>query len=225
MDETYPIQRKRLLSTCDSIILTTAKLKLDIYFDALAVFFKLVTEATIRNIFYDTVRKLGRRLQSVISPVPEEEIQHNMPKCFEKFQATTSVLDCTEIKIQKSKCLKFHIKFYSHYKGDLTVKFMTEVTPAGLITFVSESFCGRASDKAIFCYSGILQRLECTKDALMVDRGFLIDDECMQREIKLIRSPFMKNREQLTEQEVVENREIASARVYIERMNQRIKQC
>ena len=224
MDETYPIQRKRLLSTRDSIILTTVKLKLDISFSALAVFFKLVTEVTIRNIFYDIVRKLGRILQSVISPVSKEEIQRNMPRCFEKFKATTSVLDCTEIKIQKPKCLKCQIKFYSHYKGDLTVKFMTEVTPAGFITFVSESFGGRASDKAIFCYSGILQRLESTRDAVMVDRGFLIDDECMQREIRLIRPPFMKNREQLTEKEALENREIASARVHIERMNQRIKQ-
>ena len=57
---------------------------------------------------------------------------------------------------------------------------MTEVTPAGLIRFVSESFGGRASDKAIFCYSGILRRLESTRDAVMVDRGFLIDDECTQ---------------------------------------------
>ena len=70
---------------------------------------------------------------------------------------------------------------------------MTEVTPVGFITFVSESFGVRASDKAIFCYSGILQRLESTRDAVMVDRGFLIDDECMQREIRLIRPPLMKN--------------------------------
>ena len=178
----------------------------------------------MRKIFYDTLRKLGRTLQSVISPVSNDEIKRNMPRCFEKFQATTSVLDYTEIKIQKPKCLKCHTKFYSHYKGDLTVKFMTEVTPVGLITFFSESFGGRASDKAIFCYNGILQRLESTRDVVMVDRGFLIDDECMQREIRLIRPPFIKNREQLTEQEALESREIASARVHIERMNQRIKQ-
>ena len=101
---------------------------------------------------------------------------------------------------------------------------MTEVTPAGLITFFSESFGGRSSDKSIFSYSGILQRLESTRDAVMVDRGFIADDECMQREIKLIRPPFMKNREQLTNQEALKNREIASAGIHIERMNQRIKQ-
>ena len=101
---------------------------------------------------------------------------------------------------------------------------MTEVTPAGLITFVSESFGGPASDKTIFNYSGILQYLESTRDAVMVDRGFLIDNECLQRQIKLIRPPFMKNRNQFTEAEAIDNREIACARVHIERMHQRIKQ-
>jgi len=134
------------------------------------------------------------------------------------------VLDCTEIKIQKPKCLKYRIKFYSHYKGDLTVKFMTEVTPAGIIVYVSEAFGGRASDKTIFNHSEILKNLESTRDAVMVDRGFLIDDECMQRRIQLIRPSFLKNKQQLSEEEALQNREIACARVHIERMNQRIKQ-
>lgn len=170
------------------------------------------------------MRKLSTILQSVISRVSKEEIEQNMPKCFDKFRATTSVSDCTEIKIQKPKCLKCRIKFYSHYKEDLTVKFMTEVTPACIIVCVSESFGGRASDKTIFNHSGILQNLESTRDAVMVDRGFLIDEECMQRRIQLIRPPFLKNQQQLSEEEALQNREIACARVHIERMNQRIKQ-
>ena len=90
--------------------------------------FNQVCKVTIRNVFYDTVKKLSTILQSVVSRVSKEEIMRNMPKCFDKFCATTSVLDCTEVKIPK--CLKC-VKFYSHYKGGLTVKFMTEVTPAG----------------------------------------------------------------------------------------------
>ena len=58
----------------------------------------------------------------------------------------------------------------------------------------------------------------------MVDKGFLIDDGCMQKKIQLIRPPFLRNKKQLTEVEALENREIACARVHIERVNQRIKQ-
>ena len=59
MNDTYLQKRKHLLTTRDSIILTTAKLKLDISFSALAVFFSSVTEVTIRNTYYDTVKKLA----------------------------------------------------------------------------------------------------------------------------------------------------------------------
>lgn len=177
MDEIYPQKKKRLLNTRESIILITAKLKLDISFNALAVLFNQISDVTIQNTFYDTVQKLSTILQSVISRVSKEEIERHMPKRFDKFRATTSVLDCTEIKIQKPKCLKCRIKFYFHYKGDLTVKFMIEVTPAGIIVCVSESFGGRASDKTIFNHNGILQNLESTRDAVMVDKGFLIDEE------------------------------------------------
>ena len=61
---------------------------------------------------------------------------------------------------------------------------MTEVTPAGLIVSVSEPFGERASDKTILNHSGILQHLESKRDAVMVDKGFLIDDECMQKKIQ-----------------------------------------
>ena len=162
-------------------------------------------------------------MKCVISRPSKDEIKRNMPTCFEQFQATTSVLDCTEIPIQTPKCLKCKLKFYSHYQSHLTVKFMTEVTPAGLISDVSESFGGRASDKVIFNHSDILQHLESTRDAVIVDRGFLIDYECMQSRIKLIRPPFKGYRPQLSQEAAINNKEIASARVHIERVNQRIK--
>lgn len=105
MDEIYPLQRKRSLNTRECIILVTAKLKLDIPFNAIAVLFKIISVVTIRNLFYDTLKKLSTILQSVLTRVSKEEIEQNIPKCFRKFQNTTSVLDCTEVKVQKPKCL------------------------------------------------------------------------------------------------------------------------
>lgn len=60
VDEAYPQSRKTLLNTREKIILTTAKLKLDIAFSALAILFNQVSEVTIRNVFYDTVKKRFR---------------------------------------------------------------------------------------------------------------------------------------------------------------------
>ena len=70
----------------------------------------------------------------------------------------------------------------------------------------------------------MLPLLESTRDAIMVDKGFLVNDECAERRIKLIRPPFLRSQKQLPEKESIENKDIACARVHIERMNQRIKQ-
>lgn len=156
MNETYPAKRKQSLTTLERIVSTTSRLKLDVTFSVLEMFFYNVTDVTVRNVFYDTLKKLSSILQAVVMRVSKEEIMRNMSKCFENYRSTTFVLDCTEIKIQNPKCLKCRVKFCSHYKGALTVKFMTEVTPAGILTFTSESFGGRASDKCIFEHSAIL---------------------------------------------------------------------
>ena len=223
MDEIYPVKKRRLLSTRDCIILTTTKLKLDIPFKALAILFQNITSVTVSNIFYDTLKKLSSILRSCIRRISKEEIMNNIPKCFEDFQAVTSVFDCTEVYIQHPKCLKCRIKFYSHYKKGLTVKFMTEVTPGGIIVDISKSFGGRASDKAIFNQTGTLQHLYRGESEIMVDRGFLIDDECDEKGIKLHRPPFLGQRKQLSEAEALKNKKIAKARVHIERMNAVIK--
>lgn len=60
-------------------------------------------------------------------------------------------------------------------------------------------------------------------DSVMVDKGFLIEDECDINRIKLIRPPFLRKQTQLTEENAIRNREIAAARIHVERMNARIK--
>ncbi|CAI6346541.1 unnamed protein product [Macrosiphum euphorbiae] len=60
-------------------------------------------------------------------------------------------------------------------------------------------------------------------DGIMVDKGFLIDDLCLEKQIDLIRPPFLKNKIQFSKAEALLNKDIASARVHIERINQRIK--
>lgn len=100
---------------------------------------------------------------------------------------------------------------------------MTGVSQGGLITFISKPYGGRASDKAIFNESNVISLLDTNRDAIMVDKGFLIDDSCQIYRIKLIRPPFLKQKRQLSAEESILNAKIASARVHIERSNQRLK--
>ncbi|XP_031327381.1 uncharacterized protein LOC116181933 [Photinus pyralis] len=217
----YKDVRIHKLCVKDRVSLTFTKLKCDLSYTILGVLYG-ISSVLCRIYFIEMIKLLSTILKSVIVFPSKIENSQNMPICFEKFQDTQIVLDCTEIFIQTPKCLCCRIRFYSHYKGALTVKFMTGVSPAGLVTFVSKAYGGRASDKIIFQGSELIKKLE-KGSAVMVDKGFLIEDICKMYEIKLYRPPFLRGKAQFDEGEAMFTKEIASARVHIERTNQRLK--
>jgi len=57
----------------------------------------------------------------------------------------------------------------------------------------------------------------------MVDRGFRIDEDLEGKSITLVRPTFVRNKEQLNEEDCEYSREISSARVHIERVMERLK--
>ena len=72
------------------------------------------------------------------------------------------IVDCTEIFIQRPKNLCCQVITYSQYKNSNTIKFMTGVTPAGTISFVSKCYGGRVSYTPIFEQSRLIDLLERT---------------------------------------------------------------
>lgn len=217
----YKDQRIHKLSIRERVILTFVKLKWNLSYSILAIFFGL-TPTLCKTYLLRMIKLLSSVMKAFIEFPSMDEIRQNMPVCFEDFKDTQIVLDCTEIYTQIPKCLCCRIRFYSHYKSAQTVKFMTGVSPAGLITFVSKPYGGRASDKIIFENSNLIEKLE-ENSSIMVDKGFLIDNICFEHNIKLYRPPFLRSKKQLDQNESHYNTKIAAARVHIERTNQRIK--
>ncbi|KAF2890024.1 hypothetical protein ILUMI_16149 [Ignelater luminosus] len=115
------------------------------------------------------------------------------------------------------------MRSYSFYKKDHTIKILIGVSPSGMITYLSKACGGRASDKAIFNKEKIIELLIPGHDAIMVDKGFLIDDECKRNYIKLYRPPFLGRGKSQFSKEAEETVEIARARVHVERRIQRLK--
>ena len=204
------------------IVITLIKLKHNVSYAFLGVCFRL-TSARIAAIFTSTVLMLADILSEAITWPSVEEVRDNMPACFQRYQATRVVLDCTEFPIQSSKCLRCRILTYSNYKGHPTCKIMVGVSPAGLITTVSVPWGGKASDKEIFQHSRLVDSLEPYLDAVMVDKGFHIEMELEERGIKMFRPPFLRNKRQLTKEEAKDTVEIAAARVHVERVIGRMK--
>ena len=106
--------------------------------------------------------------------------------------------------------------------GTQALKFLTGVTPAGDISFVSEAHGERASDRAIFEQSKLMNLLE-SSDTIMVNRGFLIDEVCFLNGFKIVKHPFLKGKKQFNKSDALGTSAIAKARVHIERSNERIK--
>ncbi|KAI4455392.1 thap domain protein [Holotrichia oblita] len=219
----FPDARIHNLTVKERIIVTFMKMKTGLRYVVIASLFRSVSSQSCKLIFHDIISKLAVILKLVIVWPTLEECQRSLPICFKNFSNVRVIVDCTEITVQRSKNLCCRIFTYSHYKGTQTIKFMIGVSPAGLITFISKAYGGRASDKAIFEQSGIIDMLDMHKDAIMVDKGFRIEHLTDAHFIKLIRPPFLKKKIQLSKEEAHENVDIARARVHIERVNQRIK--
>ncbi|KAE8740222.1 hypothetical protein FOCC_FOCC014274 [Frankliniella occidentalis] len=214
--------KKKLLTVKDRIILTMVKIKQNMDFTALGVLFG-INRQTCSNYFKNMCPLLARVLKVVI-PWPDQSlIRCNLPLSFDKFRSTKIVLDCCEVTIEKCKCLKCRVLTYSQYKKNHTVKFNMGVAPSGLITEASSAYGGRASDKHIVADSGILNKLDYG-DAVMVDKGYQIEKECLERNLKLFRPPFLSQKKQLSREDALSGAEIARARVHVERVFQRIRE-
>lgn len=81
---------------------------------------------------------------------------------------------------------------------------------------------GRASDKAIFNNENLIKRLD-VNDSIVTDKGVLIEKECNEKSMKLIRPPFLKKQKQLSKVDAEITADIARARVHVERAIQRLK--
>lgn len=203
------------MCTPQCMLLTFVKLKMNISFSGLAAFFN-ISEELAAEIFFSTIDLLYIVLKDGIRWFSQDNIRNNMPNVFKKlFPTTRVILDCMVIDVQHSSCLKCKTRTYSQYKCSHTVKVLIGISPSGVITFVSEAFGGRISDKYIFMYSKILENRE-QGDAVMVHKDVSVQDECTRAGIQLIQPP-------LTPTECEQENAIAKARILVEGIMQKIK--
>jgi hypothetical protein len=209
------------MCTRDRILMTMMKIKLSLSFASLAIIFD-INEQTCANYFFDTVMILAKILKCMIFWPEKETVLKNMPKCFSAYKCTRVVLDCYEIPVGKPKCITCRVRTYSHYKKGHTAKISMNITPSGLICKCTAAFGGRASDKVITAHTGIYELCD-PGDGVMVDKGYAIEEECLDHMLVLIRPPFLRNNKKFTRAEAVRCAKIARARVHVERVIQRVR--
>ncbi|XP_044260859.1 uncharacterized protein LOC123008880 [Tribolium madens] len=220
-EEVANFNNKKVKDLMLKVIIVLVKIRLNLPYTCLAILFNLSTSSVSRY-FYSILSLLSVSMKPLIYWPTKEEIIANLPKCFEKYSNTRAVIDCTEIKVDRCKCLKCRILTYSHYKSTHTLKYLIAITPSGLISFVSSGYGGRTSDKAIFNKEKLIDKFD-PHDGIMVDKGVLIEKECEENFLKLIRPPFLRKKSQFSKLDAEKTADIARARVHVERSIERMK--
>ena len=201
----------------EELFLTLVRLRLGLMEQDLAYRFELSQPTVSINFMYLELKKIP------LWP-PKEVVQANMPKAFkEKYPRTRVIIDATEIYIDQPRLPKNSANdFFELQEYCNTFKGLVEISPDGVITFVSSLYPGAISDKELTRQSGFLDLLE-SGDSVMADRGFDIEDDLILRGVHLNIPPFLRGKKQLSEKEVVATRRIASLRIHVERAMERIK--
>ena len=97
------------------------------------------------------------------------------------------------------------------------MKFPVGITPSGAISFLSECWGGRATDKCITMKSGLLRLLR-PGDIILADRGFDIGDDIALHGAKQVIPSFTQWKKLLRMQEVECSQRIAKVRIHVERI-------
>ena len=105
------------------------------------------------------------------------DLWRTMPQCFQYSfgKKVTVIIDCFEVFIDHPTNLIARAQTFSNYKHHNTAKILIGITPQRTISFVSEAWGGRTSDKFLTENCGILKNL-LPGDLVLADRGFTVHE-------------------------------------------------
>ena len=208
------------LSRFQEFVMVLIKLRLNVPLQDLAYSF-VVSVTTVSRIFSFWIVLMDVRLKFMISWPEREQLRQTMPVCFQYAfgNKVTVVIDCFEVFVERPSNLLARAQTFSTYKHHNTIKVLIGITPQGNISFVSEAWGGRTSDKYLTenCGCGFLEFL-VPGDMVMADRGFTISDSVGLKQAKLSIPAFTKGKPQLDPVDVERTRGIANARIHVERV-------
>ena len=213
------VARKTLsLDHFQEFVMVLMKLRWNVPLQDLAYRFK-VSQPTVSRIFSSWLVVMDNRLSPLVSWPEREHLWRTMPQCFMYSfgRKVTVVIDCFEIFIEKATNLSARAQTFSSYKHHNTIKILIGITPQGTISYVSDAWGGRTSDKYLTENCGFLEHL-IPGDMVMADRGFTITESVGLKHAKLVIPAFTKGKDQLDPVDVESTRGIANVRIHVERV-------
>ena len=206
-----------------NIYIVLKKIKCNPPFVSIAHEFGL-SESQVCKIFKTNIGIISSCLKQLVFWPQEKDVLINLPIQFRyRYASLQSIIDCFEIEIEKPSDSVNQALTWSQYKKCNTCKYLISVTPDGLINYISEGVCGRCTDMAIVENCGFLTVLP-EKVGVMADRGFKQLDILVQKKgCKLFRPPSVSENVRSSKSDVKKTKRIASIRIHVERVINRIR--
>lgn len=203
------------LNPCDQFLLVLIKLRRNMLFTELAFRLK-VKKTELSNIFITWIKYLYYKLKELNVWVSKQSLDKNM-KYYGKINPCTVIVDCTEIKIEKSKNPLTQQLKYSTYKSANTLKILVGISASGWVTFVSDAYGGSTSDRELFEKCGLTDKLE-PNDIILIDRGFKAQDLVCHKDVTGNVPEFSKNTDGSFETSQLRSKKKCSERMHVEKV-------
>lgn len=210
------------LSQEDQVLLVLMRLRLDVHLCFLADLFH-IGKNSVSKLFETVLTVLVAELKGLI--VWPDDISFNAwrPKAFQgKFSRVRVIIDSTEIRLEKASATTAQSATWSPYKNSNTIKVLIGITPNGLISYVSECWGGKVSDKQLVLKTDFTSKLDYG-DEVMADRGFNVGHELAALGVTLVVPAYTKGKKQLSHAEVRTSKEISRRRIRVEQVIGRMK--
>lgn len=217
-----PTQRVRELSVQDRLLLFLIKMKHALPFSFLGALF-CVHKTTASRIFKSVLGYLKAAKKEWVFWPSRAAVRKTMPASFRTlYPMCRVIIDCTELETETPPGIEERNLWYSQYKGRYILKYLIGISPNGAITFISEGFGGRATDATLTVEGRFLALLQ-PGDVVLADKGFPgIRTGVGEQQATLVMPPFATS-PQFTESEVNATYEMASVRIHVEHVIQRLK--
>ena len=160
----------------DQLWLFLTRMRLGLFERDLAHRLGVSVSLTVSDVFVTWANYLYIMLGSLPVWPLKENVKEHLPDSFKgRYENVRGMLDCTELKCELPRDYQKHSEMYSDYKSHDTFKGLVCISPSGWITFISQLYPGRISDKEIVERINFFQ-LIVMEDQYLADKGFEIHD-------------------------------------------------